>query len=1638
MKKFVSNHILSLILVMAMASGALGAVMADYTAVPPFLTTSVPPNLLLLIDNSASMYDLAYVDDQEYCYDDTYNVGTVYAGYCVPGTIYIYDFAQSQFEASTPVAAAAHLAGAGGTVYQDAAAVGIAVDTTVTPNQVKAFVATGNFINWATASKFDIEKKILTGGKLEATGTYGAPNNRLVMESRGCVNKRYLKQKEVLDAGGTTYYLALGIQGPQEPEFPPWENATAYVIGDIVNDLGELYRATSAGTSNGTGVADDTGVSWQAYTRTRWTDGAWYPANSIVSDGDEFFITAAGGTANGTGVEDDTGITDWDAYHVTHIEFFPVTTSGFDNSGCELAVEELQKASPNQGQLKVYIDDCMGYTAAGAPTKEADSNGAFNHSIHNCWYMAKAGVWPPGAGPETSIKNDCEHIYTTWGTDPWDITTEDMGYVCYGVWNTDPANAPDIPPTGYVGRCWRPAGAPVLTCTRWKNPVACQPAVRPDPACCQTWGWVGGGPGGWDAAGYADVLTCIETALMDYCGILEIPEVVDPTDIAGESGEFWNIPAVLIDSGSVAQMGQPLAIVPGYVQQTALPTGLIQEYATEAHMGVMAFNDEGSASECTQPDPYILYKCTDPNNRDGSQVTAAIGSATATLVSAINDIDADSWTPIAEAMYNAVGYYTQNAALRLNPLDFSVAAGVAGTDPVTEWCQANNVLIITDGSSTADESAAVSAFVAGAGQNDTDTDPVSCGSLNGSGMLDDLSYYGKLGTNIYPVGNRQIDGEDKQNVTTYIVVAGSMRSDGSNSECSPEILLEDAADYGRGLTGAAAAGTTSLYQATNLTVLEAKLREAFEAIVSGASSGTAASVVSAARRGEGAVYQAVFYLNYEDDNGTEIDWIGKLHALFVDQYGSMREDTDANQTLSLTTDRLVVLYFDPAVGRTKARLYNDTDGDGEADVLDAEVEIDDIKYLWEGGKSLAIRDPATRDIWTWIDKDNDGVVDGGGALDTDEFVTFSDAIASTLQPYLAVDVAPTTTETTKTINWVRGTDVAGYRSRTIEIDGTDRVWKLGDIIYSTPTLIGKPGENWEFTYNDSSYKAYKNKYNNRRHVLYVGSNDGQLHAFNAGFYNAGASKFEVGTNVPAYSAGVPTLGEELWAYIPYNLLPHLRWLKRTDYEHVYYVDNKPRVIDAKIFSDDADHPGGWGTVLICGMRFGGGAIDVTEAEVNYDFNGDTDKLDTKTFTSSYFAFDITNPEEMPTLLWEFTDSGLGFTTSYPGIVHVDHLNSDWWLAFGSGPTDYDGTSTQLGQTYVLHLETGGQPVINNSPIQTNWGAGFNSAMADVISVDYDINASQCAGDPQVCTFTPDAFYIGDTQGTMWRISCVGGNWAGTQTALVSLGNTKPITAAPSASQDDDGRMWIYFGTGQFYHENDKSNADAQSLVGVKEPIDWFDWDSDGDDDELTIYHNGCMSAETVPVGNLLNVTNYEVFEGGYVDTDGDLNSDMTFIELVNDIKQTTADPDVPKHYDGFILDMYTPGGGDPSERCISKPTILGGITTFTTFLPDDSACSFEGESFLYALFYKTGTSYSEPIVGYDDHTMTVGADTLRETARRISLGNGVAATPSLHVGEAEGVKAFVQASTGEIEIIEEINLPEAFRSKPLFWLQTDD
>ncbi|MBW1899828.1 MAG: hypothetical protein JRI61_12345, partial [Deltaproteobacteria bacterium] len=108
-KKIISAFVI-LIIVLFFSSPcpeAFGGTCASGVAVPPFLGSSSTPNLLIMIDNSASMYDLAYINESNPggCYDDTYQSIESYAGYFEPDKWYEYNFASEKFLQITDAAA---------------------------------------------------------------------------------------------------------------------------------------------------------------------------------------------------------------------------------------------------------------------------------------------------------------------------------------------------------------------------------------------------------------------------------------------------------------------------------------------------------------------------------------------------------------------------------------------------------------------------------------------------------------------------------------------------------------------------------------------------------------------------------------------------------------------------------------------------------------------------------------------------------------------------------------------------------------------------------------------------------------------------------------------------------------------------------------------------------------------------------------------------------------------------------------------------------------------------------------------------------------------------------------------------------------------------------------------------------------------------------------------------------------------------------------------------------------------------------------------------------------------------------------------------------------------------------------------
>lgn len=190
---------------------------------------------------------------------------------------------------------------------------------------------------------------------------------------------------------------------------------------------------------------------------------------------------------------------------------------------------------------------------------------------------------------------------------------------------------------------------------------------------------------------------------------------------------------------------------------------------------------------------------------------------------------------------------------------------------------------------------------------------------------------------------------------------------------------------------------------------------------------------------------------------------------------------------------------------------------------------------------------------------------------------------------------------------------------------------LGDIVNSTMVVVNRH----DFGYNQdqtgiAGYSEYLRQKQLRPPVLYVGANDGFLHAFHG------------------------ETGKELFAYMPREAMPHVRSLADPSYGHRFFVDGK-------LHEHDVFTGGAWRTVLVGGMGAGG---------------------------KSVFALDVTNAETFGAgnVLWEFTDPDMGFSYSEPVVGRL--ANGTWAAIFGNGHgTKSDGTLLD-SVLYVVNVQTG--------------------------------------------------------------------------------------------------------------------------------------------------------------------------------------------------------------------------------------------------------------------------------------------------------------------------------------------------------------
>ncbi|MFP8967927.1 pilus assembly protein [Pokkaliibacter sp. CJK22405] len=366
-----------------------------------------------------------------------------------------------------------------------------------------------------------------------------------------------------------------------------------------------------------------------------------------------------------------------------------------------------------------------------------------------------------------------------------------------------------------------------------------------------------------------------------------------------------------------------------------------------------------------------------------------------------------------------------------------------------------------------------------------------------------------------------------------------------------------------------------------------------------------------------------------------------------------------------------------------------------------------------------------------------------------------------------------------------------YRSR---LNSDNQPTRLGDIVHSSAVYVGAPNYYYKDSIEGSAnpYSTFKSQYADRTPVVYVGANDGALHAFSA------------------------SSGTELLAYVPNATFPYLNQLMNPEYDdsnlHHYFVDDTPTVVDAYVNSK-------WRTVLAGGMRAGGKAV---------------------------YALDVSNPNNFTetnaasTVMWEFDDSvdstllnigntsgslvpaRLGYTFSKPAIVRLN--NGRWAAVFGNGYY----SEAQMAVLYIVYLDAARDGAwttsdvyriyANNSYTDTSkTGPSVDNGLSNIAPIDTNDDGSI------------DLIYAGDLQGNMWRFDLSGttqSSWKAYKVFQATYnGTVQPIVARPevglgtiTATQTNTSYI-VYFGTGKYHDTDDISStslASVQSFYAIRD------------------------------------------------------------------------------------------------------------------------------------------------------------------------------------------------------------------------------
>jgi PilY1 beta-propeller domain len=356
-----------------------------------------------------------------------------------------------------------------------------------------------------------------------------------------------------------------------------------------------------------------------------------------------------------------------------------------------------------------------------------------------------------------------------------------------------------------------------------------------------------------------------------------------------------------------------------------------------------------------------------------------------------------------------------------------------------------------------------------------------------------------------------------------------------------------------------------------------------------------------------------------------------------------------------------------------------------------------------------------------------------------------------------------------------------------------RAMPMGAVIDSTPAFLDPPSLDPP---PDADYPGFREENKYRRALVFVGGNDGMLHAIDA------------------------RTGLEVWAFIPFNMLPKLRALRSGQPFDAfkYFVDSSPKISDVKI--DDE-----WRTYLFFGQGPGGtfyNALDVTLENIADSVAQDSSSTGA---LLGYFA-----SAEAITWKWSFPrntsfDTSISTTAApygelAPGASHAEKTVGETWSDPAIGQVqNEDGVFVMLvGSGFLKHsvqsAHRGGVPRAGTTFYLLDLTNGTVMASKDVGADSFAETVDNCrvandcrriknalqmdpvATGPQDQRFVTNA-YIGDLDGKVWKFALGMSSGSATLSAptkLYDAGAEYPLFASMAAVTVGT-KQYLFVGTG---------------------------------------------------------------------------------------------------------------------------------------------------------------------------------------------------------------------------------------------------